>query len=432
MQVEILQSSSSRCGSRSIRQSTETVECEIDRMHARLDRADGRPGWHRVGGWLRPAFIIAGLFVTLSVSQSMAQNEADRSSFLKTGRQMAAPERVFISGHSLLSDPIPSDLAAIASSLGHPFIWRRQYLEGSSIKRRSFGDDTEGQSWSGYTKGLTQADRAVSVLDELRRPEGHPDKPYDALLITEQHSVLISLVWNETPRYLRDFHDRFIAQNPNGTTFFYEPWLSIDNKNDPRGWIAYERAADPVWRCIVEQTNAAISSDGRRGRIRFIPVALALADLIERATQSQGVPGITRESVRATVDSLVADDVHLTRLGKYYVALVTFAFLSGISPHGAWHPADVSPEQAAVLQDVAGSFAAKAPPSVMSLQDCRDYVRKTFLWRYLRYEVATGWRGERGFFASLYLGARLAFQWYRLFSADGPENPFGAAAHPRS
>jgi hypothetical protein len=404
----------------------------VDTMHGRAEIKDGHFGSLRARG-LNPiliTFTLAGLFLSLGVWQARAEQEANRPSLVEAERQMKAPERVFISGHSLLSDQISADLAAIASSLGHPFVWKGQYLDGSSIKRRSFGDGTEGQQWSGYANGLAPVGRENgSVLDELRRPENHPKEPYDALLITEQHSVLISLVWNETPRYLRDFHDRFSAHNANGITFFYEPWLSIDNKSDPRGWIAYERSADPVWRCVVEQTNAAIAAGGGRDRIRFVPVSLALADLIERATQKEGLPGITRDSVRATVDSLVADDVHLTRLGKYYVALVTFAFMSGISLQGAWHPSDVTREQAVSLQKMASASAAQEQPAVMSLQGCRNYVRKTFLWKYLRYEVATGWRGERGIFASLYLGARLAFQWYRLFSADGPENPFSAAAY---
>lgn len=372
---------------------------------------------------------LSGLLLAMQSSQPSAQTNVNILPGAGAEKQALIPERIFISGHSLLADPIPADLAAIASSKGRELKWKQQYIEGSSIKRRSFGDGAAGQEWSGYKKGLGRSGKQNDILEEWHRPENHPDKPYDALLITEQHSILISLVWNETPRYLRDFHDRFIARNANGVTFFYEPWLSIDNKNDPRGWISYERAADPVWRCVVERTNVAIAADGRRDRIKFIPAALALAELVERAIQPRGLAEISRENVRATLDSLVVDDVHLTRLGKYYIALVTFAFMFGESPQGAWHPSDVTPEQAATLQDVAGTFAAQKQPAGMTLDDCRSYVRRSFLWKYLRYEVGTGWREERGFFDSVYLGMKVGVQWLRLFSTDSPENPFSNAAY---
>ena len=49
-----------------------------------------------------------------------------------------------------------------------------------------------------------------------------PGKPDDSLLITEQHGLLGTLLWNDTVRYLRHHHDRFIEGNAKGRTWFYE------------------------------------------------------------------------------------------------------------------------------------------------------------------------------------------------------------------
>ena len=381
-----------------------------------------------------PKMIAMSLAGAFFLSQSMlvgAQSKMKAPAGSPGEQLMPVPQHMFVSGHSLTNEPLPSDLAAIVSGFGFQFSWNRQHLEGSSIKQRSRGDASDNAPWTGYTRGFDYTNRPVDVLAELRRPTHHPDRPYDALLITEQHSLLGTLVWNDTVRHLRDYHDRFIERNPNGVTFFYESWLSIDTKSDPKRWIAYERAAAPVWRCVVEQINVAIAAEGRQDRIQSLPAALALAGLIELATQGAGLPGITRNDIRATVDSLVADDVHLTRLGNYYMALVTFAYIFRRSPKGAWHPGEITAEQASALQYVAATIAAQPQKAAMPIAACRDYVRRSFIWTYLGYTDATHWRSERGYFGSLYFRFKLAIQWLWLFSRDGPENPLADAAYQR-
>lgn len=145
------------------------------------------------------------------------------------------------------------------------------------------------------------------------------------MLITEQHGLLSSLIWNDTVRCLRRYHDQFIAANPQGCTFFFEPWLGIEHKSDPRSWIAYERAASPVWGRIVDRINLSLELEGRADRIVSIPAGLALAELVAAATTGAGLPQVTRGSVRDTVDALVHDDVHATDAASFFVAAVTYA-----------------------------------------------------------------------------------------------------------
>jgi hypothetical protein len=369
--------------------------------------------------------LLAGVLTALQIGAVGAQSPATRPGSSSGNRSMPAPQRMFISGHSLTNEPIPSDLAAIAGGFGIQFAWNRQHLEGSSIKQRSRGDATGNAPWTGYARGIDRANQPMDVLAEFRRQ----DKPYDTLLITEQHSLLGSLVWNETVPHLRNFHERFIAHNPNGTTYFFEPWLSLDDKSDPKRWIDYERAAAPVWRCIVEQMNQTLAAEGRRDHIVSLPAALALVHLIELATQGSGVAGITRDSARSTVDGLVADDVHLTRLGNYYVALVTFTLTFRHPVQGAWRPAEITSEQANSLQTVASAFAQLPQPAAMPIAVCRSHVLRSFMWTYLGYANRAHLRKEQGYLGSLYLRLKLVVQWWLLFSSDKPENPFGQAAY---
>lgn len=343
-------------------------------------------------------------------------------------RNMPVPQRMFVSGHSLTNEPIPSNVVSIAAGFGFQLAWNRQHLEGSSIKQRSRGSASGDQPWIGFAAGLDRTNRPIDVLAEFRRQQ---DAPYDALLITEQHSLLGSLVWNDTPAHLRHFQDRFHAHNPKGVTYFFESWMSLDDKSNPARWVSYERAAAPVWQCIVGQMNEALAAEGRGDRIVSLPVASALAYLIERATQGTGIEGITLTTVRSTVDSLVSDDVHLTPLGNYYISLVTFALIFGHPVQGAWQPTGITAQQAAVLQAVADAFVQLPQAPTKSLEACRSYVKWSFMWTYLGYTNRTNWRRERGYLGSLYFRTKLVIQWWWLFSSSKPENPFAKAAYLR-
>jgi len=265
----------------------------------------------------------------------------------------------------------------------------------------------------------------MSVLDELRQPRTIAGGRYDTLVITEVHDMLTALLAYDTVRYLRHFHDRFIDANPAGTTYFYEPWLSLDDKGDPRRWIAYERAASPLWQGVVTRINLSLAAEGRADRIVSLPAGAALAQLVERATQGPGLAGVSGASVRETVDSLVADHVHLTPLGSYYVALVTYALVFRRSPAGAWSPEGTGITQAASLQQLAWDcvldYHANNRP--WDLQRCRTELQGSFIGRYGRYmrdmhgpQLPT-WRAYVRWI-------RHTMQWRRRFRQANVDNPF--------
>jgi hypothetical protein len=373
---------------------------------------------------------LAGL-VAIAVSLTACNNEDD----LKTPpeatdlvpRIVGAPREsaaIFISGHSLTDNPFPDYLAEIARSLGTPAHWNHQNIVGSSIRRRTRGEQPEDTGWQGYSQGKNREAQGLNVVDELRKPQTLGGQAYDVLIITEQHGLLGSMLWNDTVGYLRHFHDRFIEGNPDGTTYFYASWLDVNDKADPRRWIAYEEAASTVWQCVATRINESLALEGRSDRIESLPTARALATLVKTATEGADLPGVSGSSVRQTMDRLFQDRVHLTRLGVYYVALITYATVFRRSPIGAWAPADVTPQQAAVLQQVAWNFVQNylernRPPT---LDACRTFVRDDFVHTYWRYVRDTYWNDEGSARAYVRWLKHLVIWRYR-FWRDDAANP---------
>jgi hypothetical protein len=323
--------------------------------------------------------LVAALLLCATVSSHAAQTAS------------ATPTRVFVSGHSLTDLPMPDYLARIAGSLGTPVQWDRQYMVGSAIKHRARGRGNE-TGWAGYTQGDNRDGGGMNVVDELRR------HPYNVLVITEQHGLIDSLLWHDTVRHLRHYHERFIAGSPNGRTYFYEPWLGIPGKTEVSRWIAYERTASPLWQCITTRINHALAAEGRRDRIASLPAGRALADLLERATTGAGIPGVSGASVAETVDRLFNDNVHLRPLGAYYVALVVYAVVFERSPAGAWAPDGVAPAQAAALQEVAADAAARyrAETRPLTLEACAKALRGPFVGEYLAHMRDDYWAKQEG------------------------------------
>ena len=337
------------------------------------------------------------------------------------------PERIFISGHSLVDQPLPNNLAAIAASLGTPVQWNRQYMVGSSMRARARGPSASAQAttWEGYRQGDNRDGSGMDVLAELRAPKTVTGGAYDSLLITEQHGLLGTLVWNDSVRYLRHHHDRFIAANAKGRTWFYESWLSPDDKADPRRWIAYERAASPIWQCLATRVNVSLAAEGRDDRIEALAAGAALAGLIERATQGAGLQGITVPGTRATVDRIVADQVHLTALGAYYMALVTYATMFDRSPVGAWAPGGIEAVAAKSLQSLAWEWvqSERRDRRPLTLDACQDRLQPSFIATYWAYTRDAFWRPELGAVKAWLRWAKHRLQWHWRLRSGSASNP---------
>ncbi|MEO6185578.1 MAG: hypothetical protein ABIP38_08070, partial [Steroidobacteraceae bacterium] len=228
-------------------------------------------------------------------------------------------------------------------------VWQRQYVVGSSIRQRS--------------------------------PPSLPEDHFDALIITEQHGVLNSLAWEHTPHHLRAWHDYYIARSPAGQTWFFMPWLSMDDPGNPARWASYEQAAAHVWQCAVSRINRNLRAEGRPDQIRVIPASLALVHLTQ-ALQQEGGPAV------------FIDDVHLTPIAKFYMALVTASFMNGELPAdvlprilGAT-PESLSAADIRIMVRAALSFQAASRSRVeLTESGCKRFLSESFIadyWDYYR------------------------------------------------
>ena len=335
--------------------------------------------------------------------------------------QGEAPQRIFYSGHSLLDTPLPQDVAAIAASVAAPLQWNRQSIDGSSIRERTWG----AGAWQGFRTGNNREGSGMDVLAEWRAPSTVSAGAYDALIITEQHTLVGNLVWNDSVRYLRFAHERFISANARAVTWLYASWLDIDNPDDPRRWIAYERAAAPMWVCMATRINTSLAAEGRADRIKVLPAGALLAALVERATQGAGLPGFGAPTPRATLELLLRDRVHLTALGSYYLSLVVAASLLERPVVGAAVPAGLDDAAARALQAQAWPLVQqeRAGREVLSLADCRERLASRFVHLYSSYLRDAVLRPTMGSARAHALALKWRAQWRWALRVNAPRHP---------
>jgi hypothetical protein len=321
-----------------------------------------------------------------SPAAQAARAASDVAAQVTTPTQPASRQsaRIFVTGHSLVDNPLPDNLVQIANSLGGKSEYNQQNVIGSPLRVRTRGNDANGTGWAGYKTGKNRDGQNMDVLAEIAKPKT-VGGPYDVLLLTERHDLYSALVWEDTVRYARHYHDRVVAANPAATTYFYQSWLGIQDNAALGEWIAYERAAAPVWSCMASRINKSLVAEGRGDRVVPLRAGSALVELVERATQGS-VPGITAGSAGETVKRLVADGVHLTPLGVYYMSLVSYGSIYGRSPQGAWRPSGVSAEQAASLQSLAWEFVGKHQNEPQQTpEQCAALMRDSFCKAYGTY-----------------------------------------------
>jgi hypothetical protein len=283
-----------------------------------------------------------------------------------------------------MDNPLPDYVASIAQSLNTPVWWNQQNIPGSPIRARTRGENMNATTFPGYSTGKNRSGSSMNVVSELRQPQTIGGQRYDTLILTERHDVVGTIMWENTVAYTRHFHERLIEGNPQANTYLYHSWLGVPNKSNPSSWIAYERTAAPAWQCVATRINQSIQVAGRSDRVVYLPAGLALASLVEQATQGAGVAGVTGATVRETVDRIFSDDVHLTSLGIYYMALVNYASVYRRSPVGAWAPAGVTATQAQSLQAIAWQAVANHFNTFVApdLAQCRAQMLNTICAAY--------------------------------------------------
>jgi hypothetical protein len=316
--------------------------------------------------------------VLSAVTSSPAAGQArdDRAPLPKENAQ------VFFSGHSLIDNPLPDWVELIATSLGKSISWEQQMILGSPLRLRTRGENATG--WKGYHYGKNRVGEGLDVIDELRsgRRAG-TRRPYDTLVVAENHGLLGSIIWENGIGYLRHFHDRLTAANPAGRTLYVHAWLGID-RDDPARFVAREMDISRIWECAVEKVNLSLEAENRPANLGVIPAGSALATLVQQGLAGQSIH--LSGSPAEVVDALFRDDVHLTDPAIYFLAAVHYAAIYGQSPQGAAAPDSVAPDFAAELQALAWQVVTRFAENLRpKMAECRRILVESVCESYWSY-----------------------------------------------
>ena len=292
----------------------------------------------------------------------------------------------FISGHSLTDNPYADYLVHITKSFGMNSEYNQQIVIGSPLRVRTRGNDPDSKHFSGYQLGKNREGSGMEILKELKNHGTIQSQQYDYLIITERHDLVSVVTWEGTDRYLRHYRDQFMMSS-NGKVYFFVPWLGIKNRKDIDSWVVYEESALKAWECIVAKVNHDLVLE-QSSPVYIIPTNVALVELVKRLLSGPVVEELGGRSNFDRLSLLFSDDVHLTKLGAYYIALVTYASVFDSSPEGAWFPKEISKKMALYLQHVAWDFVSNKIPSIPSsdLGRCSALFAESFCniyWDYI-------------------------------------------------
>jgi len=298
--------------------------------------------------------VLAALTI-LGINGGSAMSEEARGPSVAAAWAERDQVGAFYSGHSL-SDGVPEVVEQIAQSLGHRLNFEVQSLGYSLLRQRTKGEDPSSSEWPGYRAGHNRQGSGLDVAEELRLPKRlPPGTKYDVLVVTERHDLPAIARRERTSFYLTEMAKKILAGNPDAEVLLYHTWLNVD-PDAPWSWIDYERAVAPMWECIASRANLDLPARGDVPRVRVLPGGSALAELAAALWDGK-VPGVTANTPAARVRLLFSDTVHMSDIGRYYIALVHYAVLFGQSPEGAAIPAFISPAMGKYMQALAWQYA---------------------------------------------------------------------------
>ena len=159
-------------------------------------------------------------------------------------------------------------------------------------------------------------------------------------LLTEAIPLDNHIKWSDTDVYAQAFSSLAISANPEARVYIQETWHSLKSGTgeavdyDDKAHIPWRERLDqdlPAWEQIVADVAAGNRSD--TATVALIPAGQGMARLYDEIAAGQ-VEGLD------SIDALFSDDIHLSDMGHYFVAMVQYATLTGQSPVGL--PTDFS------------------------------------------------------------------------------------------
>lgn len=225
------------------------------------------------------------------------------------------PLQVFHLGHSLVGRDMPAMLMQLAPP-GHGYA--SQLGWGATLRSHWLGPDEV----PGYAE-----ENAPPAHRPAREAIGSGE--YDAVVLTEMVEIRDAIKWHGSGNFLAEWARFARAARPDARVYLYETWHRLD---DAAGWLQrIDADAGPLWR--DEVMRRAMGAEGV-GTIYRIPGGVALA-AVARAAEAGELPGLSRrEQLFALTPEGEQDQIHLSDLGNYVIALTHYAVLYHRSPEG--------------------------------------------------------------------------------------------------
>lgn len=266
---------------------------------------------------------------------------------------------VFFSGHSLINVNTPTFFQQLSARDGRAVNIQLQMGVGSPMSIR-LGCPRGGQEADGTPV-------SYSLMDELQRPNG-----YNTLILTERHDIVTTVLYEHSTAMARRFRDAFRTGNPTGRAFLFESWFTIDTAN-PSAFRTRQERELVVWQCVASKVN---ESRGEFAPMLVVPAGQAVSELVGDVLAGRAA-GLT------SLRDVFLDNVHLTNVGNYLIALIHYGVVHQRSPVGlpstglvpiADAPPSMTPATAAYLQNLAARYVertfAEAAASQRSDADC--------------------------------------------------------------
>lgn len=248
--------------------------------------------------------------------------------------------KAFYVGHSL-SDQIPDMVKSLAADhYSADFDWVYQSIPGAPLRWQwDRKDAMDYYPIDPHYYGFYDTDYGL--------PAGN----YDILVLTESVPRYVDII-AETYQYADSFYRYAMQYNPDLRVYLYEDWHCVlsgtptgcDYDVDSNPWR--QRLADdlPMWESVVDTLNARFQP---AIPVCMIPAGQGLAMLYD-SIQAGVVPDLD------SIQDIFSDNIHLTDVGKYFIACIHFATLYETSPVGLtnqlhyWWGGEFDPPSAAL------------------------------------------------------------------------------------
>ncbi|MDB6176897.1 hypothetical protein PAF17_05175 [Paracoccus sp. Z330] len=222
---------------------------------------------------------------------------------------------VYFLGHSLIGRDMPAMLAQLAPE-GHGYA--SQLGWGATLRSHWMGPDE--------VAGFAQEN-----AHPAHRPvqEAIESGEYDAVVLTEMVELRHAIRWHGSSQYLARWARRVHQVRPETRLYLYETWHQLD---DEAGWLErIDQDSDALWKEELIRRAMGAEDVGVIYRIAGGPVLAAVA----RAAERGELPGVERrEDLFAIAPDGSQDQIHLSDLGNYVIALVHYAVLYHRDPTG--------------------------------------------------------------------------------------------------